>query len=259
MKVYKVNTKNRELKLKVNIETKKPSIVRIIGYDPTKPNTKYFDITKGNKQTPLKGINSVTLKMPVSPKVLHVKVFDKNNPNGSDVGIQKNKVYVHDLLQKGLNTERGYKESFMQLPRKIAEGAGYIPTDAYYSGDKYNHLIVVSDNILHRETNKPMPTPARVSTNQGVVEISTDYLRDYTVPMRMFIICHEWAHHVTKSSNEFIADSKGVELYLKQGFPEIEAMYAFTKVFDDEFVNAEKEKRAEIILKKLKNHSRDEW
>lgn len=251
MRVYSVKTNEKSLEAKFNIVTTKPTEVRIIGYDPKKPLVKYFDITKGSREKPISGEQSVSIKMPITPKVLHVKVLDKNSPKSKDVSVKGKKFLLYDLHTRGLTTP--YDESFMRLAKKIAQKIQYLPAKAYgQNNDPFDHLIVVSETIKDRKTGEFLPTPARVSTGTGVVELSKRHLREYSVPMIMYIICHEWAHHTLLTANEFVADAKGVEYYTNQGFPEIEAVYAFTRVFDDQYVNSEKERRAESVLRRLK-------
>jgi hypothetical protein len=145
------------------------------------------------------------------------------------------------------------------MAKSFAEKAGYIQAGGkVYEYDpalnKDGYYIVYSDSVKDRKTGKHIETPASVGSKSGVIEVSKSHFIKYTVPMRMFILCHEWSHHILDTRSEFKADEKAVDLYLSQGFPEIEAIYSLTKVFDNKSVNPEQLKRAEVMTGMMRSY-----
>ena len=80
---------------------------------------------------------------------------------------------------------------------------------------------------------KPLKTPARISRHDGVIEISKKYFKQYTVPMRMAILLHEFAHFYLNNNprDESEADLNALTIYLSMGYPRIEAYQAWLEVF----------------------------
>ncbi len=54
-----------------------------------------------------------------------------------------------------------------------------------------------------------------------------------SIPMRLIILYHEFFHHFWDSSDETLMDVSALNVYLAQGFAKSEALYAFTRVFND--------------------------
>ena len=80
-------------------------------------------------------------------------------------------------------------------------------------------------------------TPARIGHNTGIIEVAKCKFDNYTIPMRMMILLHEFAHKYKnpkiglKISNEFGADINALYIYLGCGFSKIDAITVFAKVF----------------------------
>jgi len=76
-------------------------------------------------------------------------------------------------------------------------------------------------------------TPARISQLNGRIEVSAKQFREFTIPMRMAILLHEYSHYYLNKnpSNEQEADKNGLSVYLKLGYPKIDIYNVFLNVF----------------------------
>ena len=86
-----------------------------------------------------------------------------------------------------------------------------------------------------KEDGQVVPTPARISQTDGMMEVSkADFLR-YTVPMRMAILLHEFAHFYLNEvmEDEVEADHNSLQLYLGMGYPRIDAYNVYLDVFEN--------------------------
>jgi hypothetical protein len=80
---------------------------------------------------------------------------------------------------------------------------------------------------------KELETPARISKDNGTIQVSQKKFIPDTVPMRMAILLHEYSHYyVNKDINdETEADLNGLLIYLGLGYPRFEGHEAFLKTF----------------------------
>jgi hypothetical protein len=76
-------------------------------------------------------------------------------------------------------------------------------------------------------------TPARISKRTGVIQVSKKQFEQFTIPMRLAILLHEFAHFYLNEQmdDEVEADLNGLLLYLGLGYPRIEAYQAFLETF----------------------------
>ena len=93
-------------------------------------------------------------------------------------------------------------------------------------------------------------TPARISKSNGRIQVSKKQFDKYTVPMRMAILLHEFAHFYLNENidDETEADLNGLLIYLGLGYPRIEGYEAFLQVFEGS-PTQENKKRYDVIHK----------
>lgn len=254
MKVYPVKTKGYEVELFMTFICTKKCRVKVIGYDPKHKNTVYFDTAFGTDQKLFKGKKEFSIKLPLSPEVLHIKAFDEATK--TDLHIALTDVKIKPLVKKGLWKESKYTKGFLTFATSFCEKAGYLPLKTYNVGGDNGYFIIFDDVVRNRKTKQYVETPASVGGKTGVVMISKKHFDDFTIPMRVMIMCHEWSHHILQTMSEYEADKKGLQLYLDMGFPEIEAVYSLTKVFNNGAINGEKIRRAEIVKNFIVNYSK---
>lgn len=233
-----IPSNNFPFQLSVTIESKRPVLIRLVAYDPNKPATRYNDI--GGK---VDGTRIFTLKFPVSPKRLKLRIFNPefgNLPYGEDSSFKIVDIKVQKLKQYDVWWNQDTK-NFYKFAVEFSENAGILS-----AGDKKPHIYRSDDgkftidyyNVIYdRTTNKRLSTPARVGHNSGIIEVSKAKFLEYTVPMRLVILLHEYAHKYLnpklnrKIEYETGADIQGLYIYLGKGWSPIEAHKSFLKVF----------------------------
>lgn len=228
------NTRDLPVQLHLTILTsfRKGEQVSITGYDPEKPNTVYFSLEQNVK------LKTLILPMPISPKNLAVSI-SSNFPfsiHYARIGM----IYPSKkILRLGKQTKRFIRHTF-----DFAEAAGYLRDGNTYSNDSGKFPVHYYPVISH--------TPARIHKESGHIEVSASHFRSYTVPMRVFILLHEWMHWVKNTGNEVKCDIEAAKLFLGLGFPRYEALVAVTEVLTD---HPEHIQRAESLQKFIKEYS----
>jgi hypothetical protein len=125
-------------------------------------------------------------------------------------------------------------QSFIPFAQKFAERASYTSAQkSVYMSDDGQFRIDYVDEIIDKKSGKALTTPARISRDRGLIEISRKRFVPYTVQGRMAILLHEFAHYYlnTKMSDETEADMNALLIYLGMGYSKIEAMNVFLDVF----------------------------
>jgi hypothetical protein len=97
-----------------------------------------------------------------------------------------------------------------------------------------------------------LTTPARIGHNTGIIEVSKNKFMQYTIPMRLIILLHEFSHKYLNPkidkpiSYETGADIQGLYVYLGKGWSPYEAHKTFLQVFKNAN-NEPNHKRYKII------------
>ena len=134
-----------------------------------------------------------------------------------------------------------------------------LPTSGtYYFGDDISvrdRLPLVPNkvrfNLPEPERNRYKPfrieynselkgTPARIFTNEGVIEVSPNYYQ-YDPPTRLFILLHELGHYFYKT--EWKTDTFALYYYLKLGYNKSQAFYSLSKVLHPSPMNFDRIQR----------------
>ena len=91
-------------------------------------------------------------------------------------------------------------------------------------------------------------TPARISKNDGMIEVAKFDFERYTLPMRMAILLHEFAHFYlnTNMTDEKEADDLSLQLYLGMGYPRIDAYNVYLDVFKNAPSDLNKERYMQL-------------
>ena len=241
--------------LKVVIETNQPEKLWIKFSDAEQNHTFY---TK--RFTNIDGRQDFYIRMPLSPEVGFLLVY--NNQNTLGKGEDDSTFKIVDTQVLPLQRERvrfnPQTESFIHFAQEFSERAGVLSSsrkgDIYKSDDllfRIDYLDVIRD-----ENGNPLTTPARISKENGRIEVSAAHFRDMSVPMRMAILCHEFSHfYVNKNpESEVQADLNGLRIYLALGYPRIDAYNVFLNVFQSAASNPETFKRFQILDKFIKNY-----
>lgn len=220
MKIY-LNTANKPCHILLRLHSDKACELRLFG-DTGHRNTRYFD----RYPVPLaEGLNTVEIPLPMSPKKLCIRGMKM---------LGEGKVRLKDWQMRAIPIAPSWtseEKDFIALAQYMSKHAGYLGTGIYSSPSGKIKLRFAK--ILRDEAGNPVYTPARVDVYKPYIEASHS-LRQYTVAMRMFILCHEYGHYLHHSFDELLADRAGVELYLKAGYPRSEAYYALSDILRDD-------------------------
>ena len=229
---FKVWTRHEPIMIKVVIATKSPQEIAIEAYDSTQANT-YF--TRRTKM--IDGKEEIFIRMPLSPYTTSLAVYNKKNGNlqkGQDASFD-----VLDIVREDLDItihktrmDIPLVKNFVAFAQKFAYNSGWMPPKEYSStlgGFKIEYLPY----ITNLNDGRRMNTPARISTKNGKIQVAQDAFVQYTIPMRMAILLHEFSHYYLNKdmTNETEADLNGLTIYLGLGYPIREAYAAFGDTF----------------------------
>ena len=239
--------------LNITIETKELSKIRIVALDPNKPASKYVD-----RVGKLNGKRTFELKFPISPKKLKIVIYNVANgslPYGEDDSFSISDVKVEPLPQYDVwwNKET---QNFYNFAVEFSQNAGILSAGeskpSIYRSNDGKFTIDYYNNIVDKKTNKMLTTPARIGHNTGIIEVSKNKFMQYTIPMRLVILLHEFSHKYLNPkidrpiSYETGADIQGLYVYLGKGWSPYEAHKTFLQVFKNAN-NEPNHKRYKII------------
>ena len=243
---YKVRTNYQQLTLAITVETRSRCKVRIKVYDARKPKTVFTDRYKT-----VQGLTKFFVRMPLSPEEVIVSVYDENKGNLKTA--QEKNIRVLNIEKLGLEKRMDEVDinsysvmTFVDFAQKFSFNASYLRPTTYIS-DALNYKIEYLPQIVS-DSGKVIPTPARISKSNGRIQVSKEMFDTYTVPMRMAILLHEFAHFYLNENidDEIEADLNGLLIYLGLGYPRIEGYQAFLDVFQVNPTEANKN-RYEVI------------
>ena len=205
--IYQSN--NRKFSLNVTITCSGKKTFRVWAEDYGKKYSKYAD------RTIIVDSNRVIyLSFPVSPKQLFIGCLNATNPSDKDY-----KVTIEEKPLKDYNIALDKDTlDFLSLCIPFSQMAGFkipSPTGTVYktSDDKFRI--------------KYFP----------VIEVAYSKFKNYTIPMRIDILLHEFSHKYKNPkigleiSNEIGADINALYIYLGLGFSKIDAICVFGNVF----------------------------
>lgn len=258
-----IPTNNVPLALAIDIKTNQPEEIVIQVMNAHKPDTVYI-----SRRTWINGTREYLLNLPQSPTAALVNIFNIKtaSPKSKDNSFQVTKMQPEKLEECPIWMTNETK-SFVAFAKEFSENAGirsagkYTP-HIYRSNDNKFHIDYFI-KIFDRQSGQVLSTPARIGHSTGVIEVSQSDFLTYTVPMRMIILLHEFAHKYLNPPNkkpigyETGADIFALNIYLSLGYPPTEAHYAFLNVFKD-VNNAANAKRYLIIKDFIDKFTRGE-
>lgn len=228
---FKTDKKRWILEIDVKTYGKEKIVVRV--YNPNKPNTFYID-----RWQTISGSGKFFIRLPQTADVCILDIFNKrvgNTNQANDPSFRVTKIDAREFPSKLLKmrTVNWQALRFLEFAQEFSENAAILSAKrSVYTSDNGKFRIDYVDYIRGKN-GKKLATPARINAGTGVIEISKyDFLK-YTVPMRMAILLHEYAHvYVNKQkSSEIEADLNALFIYMVVGYPTIEAKKAFLEVF----------------------------
>jgi len=222
VKKYEIRTNGKPIEVQLAVEVSRPSKVRIIVVNPKKKGAVYLD-----RWNTVKKKGEFQLRLPKSSEKVLLIVKSENGTPLKVTKLTKTKLSQYIPCVSG---SRKIKE-FVRFAQDFSENASILSTGTYFSESKRFRIDYMKDIV---DQGKNLNTPARISNKTGRMEISKNKFSEYTVPMRMAILLHEFAHFnmnvVQKDETE--ADLNALKVYLGLGYPVIEAHKAFLTVFE---------------------------
>jgi hypothetical protein len=246
-----LNGNPTQLKLVLKTPYKEKLWIKVA--DAERPNTLYtmrYAFVEGQKE--------FVVLMPQAPKIAQISIVNESNGNiRNDTSFSI--VEITAIPYKIPNNQFSKKtQAFVKFAQEFSDECGYLSAsksgDIYTSNNK-KYRIDYFDEIRN-SNGVVVHTPARISQLNGRIEISAKQFREFTIPMRMAILLHEYSHYYLNKnpSNEVEADLNGLTCYLKMGYPKIDIYNVFLNVFKKapSMVNKERFDKLNSFVKNYK-------
>ena len=223
--------KNRPsvIRLVIKAPTREKIVIKVS--DPTKPNTLFTD-----RYAFIDNIEEFFVLMPQAPYYAEVSVYNERNglqmiDNSFEVQSISSEDYIVPKYKFSKKTQ-----SFIKFSQEFSLECGYLSYSKkgdIYKSNNGKFRIDYFDVIRSVANQRPLETPARISQLTGRIECSAQSFKKYSVPMRMAILLHEYAHYYINKNprSEVQADLNGLFIYLKLGYPKIDIYNVFISVF----------------------------
>jgi len=248
-------TDYKPLTLKLTVATNRKEKIRIKVMDYYRPDRVYSD-----RWLPVDGEQSFLVKMPRTPKAIIYQIYNESIGNLPAKKDHTFKLVDRQILPLGnalsIQKFKGEKsknvKEFILFAQEFSERANDLSASKggyEYTSNNGKFKIIYFDEI--RINGKAISTPSRVSKADGVIEVSKAKFKQFTIPMRMAILLHEFSHYYMneKMDDENEADLNALLIYLGLGYPRAEAVQAFTKTFADSEQNKKATNQHSIMNK----------
>jgi hypothetical protein len=235
MKVYELRTNNEPTSIKLGLESKRPIKSRVVVYNPSKPNTFYLD-----RLVNLNGKEDIEIYMPQNAEKVVLGIQSVGAVHDDFVRITNLEKTSLKQFEKCYNRNSKVLE-FIKFAQWFSENCAVLKAGTYYSENKKFRIDLLPVIV---DGGRVLTTPARISNTTGRIEVSKQHFIKNTVPMRMAILLHEFAHFNLniKQHDEIEADLNALKIYLALGYPVIEAHKAFLHVFKVSATSQNKER-----------------
>jgi hypothetical protein len=227
--IYQTNSEPMTLFITIQCSGKKR--LRVWCEELGKKNSKYSD-----RVIEVDGKRIIHFNLPVTPKELFIGCV-----NVADI---KDDTFTVTILKLPLRKYNIYMDAdtqqFVQFAINFCQMSGFqnpAENGTFYQTKDGMYRIKYFPIIKDYSTGQAINTPARIGHSSGIIEIAKCKFDNYTIPMRMMILLHEFSHKYKnpkiglKISNEFGADINALYIYLGCGFSKIDAITVFAKVF----------------------------
>lgn len=232
----RIYTGSDAMTLKFSVTTNGEQTLRLIVKDAFQEKTVLTDVVKS-----INGNYNFFVMMPLCRK--YVDVIIVNDEDNSDNGFVYNgykKMYlVRRMSDVDFSTFR--LREYIDFIQRFSYNAGVLPVNdpnnakSFYHSSNKNFWIKYLPVITDAVTKQEIETPARIATDGSFIEVSQKYFMDYSVPMRVSILLHEYSHPFVNEnpSDEIEADLNGLFIYLALGYPRMEGGQAWCEVADN--------------------------
>lgn len=229
--------------LVLSIEVLRPINLRLTIFD-SDTNRIYTE-----RNLKVKSSRKIYLKLPICPDRLTVELVDKNLPRTYSV-FRISEIKVIPDTKCPINLTK-LDADFIKFAKWFACESSALETGEKgmaYQSDGFTILYI--DRIM--ENGVELTTPARISKDAAIIQVSKTRTIDFTVPMIMVMLFHEYAHkfkneqYGKKESNELTADIIACHLALNLGFDSYEVQHCFEEVFKEKNNSLNKKRMAAI-------------
>jgi hypothetical protein len=224
---YDIPLYGRECTLAITLHGVNNKHLRLVVEDAKNPETLFT-----NRTATVSGDKTYYVRLPLAPDVASVEVMADD---GRDEGYDIRDIQILPLENnlKHAYFQEKHVRMFVNFAEEFSYNAGKLQTNKKYHSNDEMFTILYVDQII--ENGRVEETPARISQTTGMIEVSkADFLR-YTIPMRMAILLHEFAHFYMNADmeDEIEADKHGLGIYMALGYPRIDAYNVFLDVFEN--------------------------
>ena len=243
---FKLNSRYEQMTLAISVQVARPMRLRLKVVDAEKPLTCFTNRYKTVNQN-----YKFYVRLPLTPKTLDIVLSD--DESGGDIS---KRCKVLNIEKKPLEKRMDEVDfnsysvgAFVDFAQRFSFNASYLQPNNYVSQLK-NYKIEYLPTIVDNRSGKELTTPARISKSNGRIQVSKKLFKEYTVPMRMAILLHEFAHFYLNDNidDEVEADLNGLLIYLGLGYPRIDGYEAFLQVFEST-PTVENKNRYDVINK----------
>lgn len=205
----------------------RPVKLRITVFDPATKRIYARRLLKLSKSLHL------LVKMPIVPDELTARIVSDETPGSEgfrleSIEVKPDTICPLELTEKDCQFIAFAKWFATELPRLEAGAKGTI-----YQSEGFSILYL--DQLKDGETE--LSTPARIDRSSGMIEISKKAIAEYTVPMLIMMLLHEYGHKYKNPefgkevANELTADIIAVHIALNLGFDYTEVENCYRAVF----------------------------
>jgi hypothetical protein len=213
-------------------------VLDVVVARPIKLGITIFDpITKriySERKVQLSRSRKILFKLPIVPDELRTKVVDLSLNLGAKT-FKVNEIKIKADTKCPVELTQGDKK-FIRFAKWFSINATGL--EAGKQGTLYQSegfTLFYLDKLV--ENGVELTTPARIQRESGVIEISKKSTQDYSVPMLVVMLLHEYSHkwknkeYGRKVSNELTADLIAIHIALNLGFDPRDVVSCFKAVF----------------------------
>ncbi|CAG5086778.1 hypothetical protein [Parvicella tangerina] len=213
------------------------------------------------RKVSLKGLNRLRFKLPIVSDRLRVEIVCKDLPLGDahyvieGIQIKRDTKCPVELSARDKRFIKFAKWFALNLKSLNAGEKGTI-----YQSEEFT--ILLQDKIMEQE--EEVSTPARIGKQTGIIQASKSKLINYSIPMLMVVLLHEYAHRYKnseygrKANNELSADLIATNIALNLGFDSVEVLRCFKVVFGGKItaLNKRRWRAVNQFVERFKQHEK---
>lgn len=255
-----INTANVPYEIMLKVKSEKLMDISIKGFEEKRPRTVYFNREYGNIKNgkPFYGTKVFRIPLPILPDNLKIVVTD--NKTKKSLGLE-----IVDISIKKLNTRKKPLEKdiadYVDFIKEFTKNAHYLENGLYTSKNE-KWKISITDQPYNFYLNSPIVGATAVTDHHsGIIQVERREFLKLTVSGMMITLLHEFIHYFLDTKDEQLCDIKGLEIYLNEGFSQIEAITGLESIFQSHLANhntspehlKQMEDRIENIYKTITN------